>query len=123
MVDAALPGRGLGPVQGKGSAPAWSDAEINCIVADYFDMLKSELGRQPYNKAAHNSQLQQAIPRSRASIEFKHRNISAIMLGLGQPWIEGYRPAANFQNALVDGVLRWLDIQPGWALEGSRRPR
>jgi hypothetical protein len=36
------------------------------------------------------------------------------MLGLGQPWITGYKPAANFQNALVDGVLRWLEAQPGW---------
>ena len=32
-------------------------------------------------------------------------------LGLGQPWIPGYKPAANFQNALVDRVLRWLEDQ------------
>ena len=36
------------------------------------------------------------------------------MLGLGQPWITGYKPAANFQNALVDGVLRWLDANEDW---------
>jgi hypothetical protein len=26
----------------------------------------------------------------------------------------GYKPAMNFQHALVDGVLRWLDAHPLW---------
>jgi hypothetical protein len=43
------------------------------------------------------------------------------MLGLGQPWIEGYKPAANFQNALVNGVLRWLDAHPEWLLPSSQK--
>lgn len=93
---------------------AWSDAEIDLIVADYFVMLGAELNGQPFNKAERNRALQALVPRSRGSIEFKYQNISAVMLGLGQPWITGYKPAANFQNALVDGVLRWLDAHPGW---------
>lgn len=92
----------------------WSDSEIDLIVADYFAMLRMELAGEAVNKAARNRGLQQLVPRSRGSIEFKHQNISAVMLGLGQPWIEGYKPAANFQNALVDGVLRWLDDHPDW---------
>ncbi|MCJ2183324.1 DUF3883 domain-containing protein [Novosphingobium sp. 1949] len=92
----------------------WSDSEIDLIVADYFAMLRMELAGEAVNKAARNRGLQQLVPRSRGSIEFKHQNISAVMLGLGQPWIEGYKPAANFQNALVDGVLRWLDEHPDW---------
>lgn len=95
-------------------ADAWTDLEIDLIVADYFAMLSAELGGQPFNKAEHNRALQQVIPRGRGSIEFKHQNISAVLLGLGQPWIDGYKPAANFQNALVDGVLRWLDEKPDW---------
>lgn len=43
-----------------------------------------------------------------------HQNISAVMLGFGQPWIEGYKPATNFQIALIDGVRRWLDAAPDW---------
>src|SRR3546814_981270 len=39
---------------------------------------------------------------------------SSDLLGLGQPWIEGYKPAANFQNALADGVLRWLEARTEW---------
>ena len=95
-------------------AEAWNDAEIDLAVADYFAMLADELAGRGFNKAEHNRTLQELIPRSPGSIEYKHQNISAVMLGLGQPWITGYKPAANFQNALVDAVLRWLDKHPGW---------
>lgn len=93
---------------------AWKDGEIDLIVADYFAMLSDDLSQTPYNKAEHNRMLQSKISRSRGSIEFKHQNISAVLLGLGQPWIGGYKPAANFQNALVDGVLRWLAAHETW---------
>lgn len=99
---------------------AWSDAEIDLIVADYFAMLGAELSGQLFNKAERNRALQALIPRSRGSIEFKHQNISAVMLGLGQPWITGYKPAANFQNALVDGVVHWLEAHPGWLAPAQR---
>ncbi|MDR2857309.1 MAG: DUF3883 domain-containing protein [Novosphingobium sp.] len=102
----------------SGKGKPWSDAEIDLIVADYFAMLADELVHQAYSKAARNRQLQELLPRSRGSIEFKHQNISAVLLGLGQPWIEGYKPAANFQNALIDGVLRWLDARPDWLAPG-----
>ena len=95
-------------------AEFWSDQEIDHIVADYFAMLTDELVGRAFNKAARNRDLQAVIDRSKGSIEFKHQNISAVLLGLGQPWIEGYKPAANFQNALVDGVLRWLEARPEW---------
>src|SRR3546814_9788487 len=91
-----------------------SDQEIDHIVADYFAMLTDELVGRSFNKAARNRDLQAVIDRSKGSIEFKHQNISAVLLGLGQPWIEGYKPAANFQNALVDGVLRWLEARTEW---------
>ena len=98
-------------------AEAWTDPEIDLIVADYFAMLIEELAERPFNKAEHNRALQALLKdsaRNRGSIEFKHQNVSAVMLGLGQPWINGYKPAANFQNALVDGVLRWLGSHPDW---------
>lgn len=94
----------------------WSDPEIDLIVVDYFAMLADELAGRSFNKAERNRALQTLISRGRGSIEFKHQNISAVMLGLGQPWIEGYKPASNFQHALIDGVLRWLDSRPDWLL-------
>lgn len=69
----------------QGSADSWSDREIDLIVADYFAMLTDDLALRKYNKAEHNRALQGQIARSRSSIEFKHQNISAVMLGLGQP--------------------------------------
>lgn len=45
-----------------------------------------------------------------------------VMLGLGQPRIEGYKPAANFQNALGDGVLHRLDTHPDWLRPTTRQP-
>lgn len=90
----------------------WTDAENDLIIADYFAMLVAELAGHPYNKAEHNQQLQSQIGRSRGSIEFKHRNISAILKGLGESWIIGYLPAFNFQASLDDAVARWLRQQP-----------
>lgn len=92
----------------------WTAREIDAAVASYFAMLAHEIAGLSYNKAERNRALQVEIPRNRGSIEFKYQNISAAMLGLGQPWIRGYKPAANFQNALVDGVLRWLDTHDDW---------
>lgn len=65
----------------------WTDDEIDLIVADYFDMLKQEITGVPYVKAHRNAALQQLTGRSKGSIEFKHQNISAILLELGLPWI------------------------------------
>lgn len=97
----------------------WQAGEIDAAVADYFAMLTSEIAGLPVNKAAHNRALQAETGRRRGSIEFKHQNISAVMLGLGQPWILGYKPLANFQNSLVDGVLRWLDAHEDWLMPRS----
>lgn len=84
----------------------WLRDEVELIVADYLAMLLQELAGQPYNKAAHRRQLQQRLPaRSEGSIEFKHANISAVMLELGYPYIRGYQPRSNFQrDVLVDVV-------------------
>jgi hypothetical protein len=53
------------------------------------------------------------IDRSGASIEFKHRNISAVLELLGLYPIRGYLPAQNFQKAIVGAVDRYLSINPG----------
>ena len=97
----------------------WTDEENDTIIADYFAMLADDLAGKPYNKAQHNRDLQAAIGRSRGSIEWKHQNISAILIGLGETWITGYKPAFNFQTPLVDAVARWLANNVAWV---SRPP-
>ncbi len=92
----------------------WTDAENDLVVADYLAMLAEDLAGFRYNKAAHNRALQKRVGRSSGSIEYKHQNISAVLQWLGQPWIHGYKPALNFQGALVEAVVRWLDRNPDY---------
>jgi hypothetical protein len=91
----------------------WSRDEVELIVADYFSMLRAELSGEPVNKTAHNRRLQQEIARSKGSIEFKHANISAVLLNLGDfPYIDGYKPRGNYQHLLEQVVLERLTIEP-----------
>jgi hypothetical protein len=53
------------------------------------------------------------IGRSHRSVEFKHQNISAVLDELGMPWIPGYKPKLNFQNAIFDAIDRYLTQHPG----------
>lgn len=94
----------------------WTSEENDKIVADYFAMLGEDISGRRYNKAARNRQLQAEIGRSSGSIEFKHQNISAVLKGLGEDWVRGYKPAFNFQASLVDAVIRWLDGHPDWTI-------
>lgn len=94
-------------------AADWTRDEVELIVADYFSMLRAELSGEPVNKAARNRRLQQKIARSRGSIEFKHENISAVLLNLGDlPYIDGYKPRRNYQHLLEQVVLERLTIEP-----------
>ena len=49
---------------------AWTDAENDLIVADYFAMLADDIAGRPYNKAEHYRDLQSRIDRNRSSIAF-----------------------------------------------------
>lgn len=91
----------------------WSREEVIAIVNDYFDMLMKELLGQSYNKAAHRRRLQKVLnDRSEGSIEFKHPNISAVLIELGYPYIPGYKARANYQNLLKDEVVNYLRNHP-----------
>jgi hypothetical protein len=95
-------------------ADDWTAEQNDAIVADYFAMLASDLASRPYTKAEHNRALAAAIGRPRGSIEFKHQNISAVLMGLGQAWIQGYKPAVHYQAALESAVVRWLNAHQDW---------
>mgnify|MGYP000394971296 CR=1 FL=1 len=91
-------------------AEDWSLEEVAATVADYFIMLGLELRGEPYNKKAHNRRLLEMLTRrSAGAIEFKHANISAILIELGFPYIDGYKPRANYQELLRDEVARRLE--------------
>jgi hypothetical protein len=90
----------------------WQDGELDVIVADYFGMLVSDLSGQPYVKSRHNAAIMAQIGRTQGSVEFKHQNISAVLDELGMPWIPGYKPRSNYQNAILDAIDRFLSKQP-----------
>ncbi len=90
----------------------WTADELDLIVADYYSMLQSELMAVPYSRTEHRIVLIQLIKRSKGAIEYKHQNISAVLMELGLPWINGYKPASNYQTALFDAIGRHLEARP-----------
>ncbi|MBN8607015.1 MAG: DUF3883 domain-containing protein [Caulobacterales bacterium] len=86
----------------------WDDAELDAIVEDYFAMLSAELAGRAYVKSHHSAALMERIGRTHRSVEFKHQNISAVLDELGLPWIAGYKPKRNYQNAIFDAIDRYL---------------
>ena len=104
------------------SSGDWSDVENDAIVAEYFAMLSDDLAGRPYNKAERNRNLQEALGRSRGSVEFKHCNISAAARGFGLPILTGYQPRFNFQASLAEAISRWQARHPDWTA-GRRSSR
>lgn len=83
------------------------------IVADYFAMLADDLAGRPYVKAQHNAVVRAQTGRSRPSVEFKYRNISAVLDKLGMRWIPGYKPASHAQTeAIPEAIERYLVRNP-----------
>jgi hypothetical protein len=90
------------------SGTHWTADELVSIVADYFVMLGDELAGRPYVKSDHNAAMVARTGRTRGSVEFKYQNISAVLEQMGLPWIFGFKPARNYQGALVDAIDSYL---------------
>lgn len=83
----------------------WNRTEVEATVADYLHMLLLELSGQSYNKTTHRRGLLAKLDsRSEGAVEFKHQNISAILIDLGYPYITGYKPRGNYQQLLREVV-------------------
>lgn len=90
-------------------AEGWSEAEVAATVADYFEMLGHEFRGEPYSKRDHNRRLRLLMPgRSAGAIEFKHANISALLIEQGFPYLEGYKPRSNYQERLRGEIAAHL---------------
>jgi hypothetical protein len=87
----------------------WSEEEVRLTVADYLAMLDLESRGEAFDKSEHNRQLRKHLrARSKAAIELKHQNISAVMRELGLPAIRGYKPRGNYQRLLVDVITEFI---------------
>jgi len=99
----------------KAARSDWTEREVRLIVEDYFDMLEAELLAKPFRKSDHRKALSPKLQgRSDGSIEFKHQNVSGVLVELGLPYIEGYKPRTNYQRILGTQVESFLDQHPSF---------
>lgn len=82
----------------------WTQDEIDLVVADYFDMRAKFLRGEDFVKARHYERIIETTGRTKSSVERKYMNISAALERLCLPWLKGYAPLRNFQNALLKSV-------------------
>jgi hypothetical protein len=95
------------------TARDWSPAEIAATVASYLEMLRLEVLGQPYSKTVFRDRLLDLLnDRTSTAVEYKHQNISAVMMRLGLRPIKGYQPAKNYQHALIAEVQAQLASSP-----------
>jgi hypothetical protein len=88
----------------------WSQTEVDLIIADYFSMLSDELSGIPINKSFHRQALLPLLNnRNGASVEYKHRNITAVLIALEKPFLKGYKPMWNYQKLLAERIRNYLD--------------
>ena len=87
----------------------WSRIEVEATVRDYLNMLTLELRGEPFNKAARNRELRVRLDgRSHGAVERKHQNVSAVLISLGCPYVNGYKPLGHAQDMLRDVVQEHL---------------
>lgn len=84
----------------------WTREEVELIVSEYFEMLLKEQSGIAFNKSEIRRYILPLLKnRSEGSIEFKNRNISAVLAKIGQPYVRGYLPAYNYQKQLLEEVV------------------
>lgn len=87
----------------------WSAEEVDLTVVSYFEMLRLDAGRANYNKSEFNAALRLKLRgRSKASVELKHQNISAVLHSMDLPFIPGYKPRGNVQLLLRKAVQKFV---------------
>jgi len=94
----------------------WSDEEYKATVESYLWMLGQEKNGKPYNKSQVNQALRDGTlaARSKPSVEFRMRNISAVLEELCLPWIKGYLPAGNVRGDGKEKIKFYLASVGGY---------
>lgn len=89
----------------------WNDDELRLAAAAYLEMLKRERLGEPYSKAETRRALiaNGLTHRSEQAIEFRMRNISAVLDALGRPVLSGYVPAKNVGSGVIERIRAILD--------------
>ena len=88
----------------------WFRIEVEATGSAHFEMLDLELRGMPYNTTESRRRLMRLLDgRSDGAVERKHRNISAMLIELGFPYIPGCEPLRNYQQLLFDVVVEQME--------------
>lgn len=97
----------------------WNRNEIEAVVEAYFWMLGEQIAGHGFSKlqVAQRLQFGELASRNRSAIDRKFSNVSAILDGVGAPWVRGYKPLSHVQGALQHHVIavakrRGLPVRP-----------
>lgn len=95
---------------GSKTTVKWSDDELKAAVDAYLGMLKSQVVGEAFTKSAINQKLRDtSLPsRNKSSVEMRMQNISAVLLGLGRPWVKGYPPLVNMGAPTKERIVSAL---------------
>ena len=94
----------------------WTDVELAATVVAYRRIQELEIRGVEYSKTEIRDEMIGSLflRRTAGSYEYRMQNISAVLDELGQPWIEGYKPARNVGEAVRVRLGLMLDaIRPG----------
>ena len=87
----------------------WSEAECRNLARDYLVMLRAERAGHEFSKSEHWRGLMPVLnSRSKAAIERKYQNVSAILEEIRIKSIAGYKPLGNYQLLLKRVVYEEL---------------
>jgi len=103
---AILTQAGFPPVPKPEDSDEWTEMELVAAVDAYVAMMEARDRGESVNKAAVIRELLAGALQRRTdgSVEFRMRNISAVIHGIGGRWLEGYKPAKNV-GARSTGVI------------------
>lgn len=83
------------------------------IVADYFEMLTIELGSGMYSKADHRNRMAKELGlKDPDLVDVAFQQVSAVLLALGMPVVDGFRPLGGYTGALADAIYAHLENNP-----------
>lgn len=100
----------------------WSEADLDLVTGDYFVMLAKQLAGQPVDPARHQRALRFVTGRPGGAIEFRQRNISAVLTLIGVPILKAFAPRWKLQGPLIDAVDRQLSSRPSLIAAAMRPP-
>lgn len=96
------------------SRTPWNDQELELLMNAYFFILNKERAGERVNKAQIRRDTLAAMAavgpgRSNGSYEMKMMNVSAAMVALELPHINGYKPYGHGQKLITDIIKAHLE--------------